>query len=254
MNTNPTTKLYYENQYQKSCKARLIEATESALILDRTVFFPEGGGQESDHGWIRIDGKTLRISNARLIDAREIDLEGFQGGKSGGVIIHEVHPDDTRLINDLDLNSHAEAEIDINRRQKLTLSHSASHLLFVAAMDVRASLKGSTIGCHIKEDSARFDFMTHAFTPCDIRKIEDLANQMANSRTPMTVESHPCNAEARIWVFGDKRIPCGGTHLDSPEDIGKIKVKRRGIGKGKERITCTFEEAVIRTEKYHEIS
>lgn len=252
MDTRQTRKLYYEDQYLKSCDALLIESTESSLILDRTVFFPEGGGQESDQGWIRTGEKELRVSNSRLVEAREIDIEGFQGGKSGGFIVHEIHPEDQNLINGLLPNTHVEIEIDVNRRQRLTLSHSASHILFIAALDVRSSLKDKTIGCHIKEDSARFDFMTQPFTPCEIKAIEELANQLIQTRAPIKIESHPDNGEARAWIFGEKKIPCGGTHLESVGDIGKIHVKRRSIGKGKERIICTFEEAMIETGRYHD--
>lgn len=245
-----TEKLYYENQNISSTQATVLKTSENILIMNKTPIFPEGGGQESDHGWIKTSTKTLRVIQAKLINGTPIRLDGFKGGVHGGHIVHEIHQDDRHLVNEIQIGDRVDVLIDTVRRQKLTVSHSASHFLYASALSLREDLQSKTIGCHIKEDSARFDFWTHAFSPDEIRIIEEQANSMIMSGTTIRMESHPEISDARTWVFGEIRIPCGGTHLTSPEEIGTIRVKRRGIGKSKERLICILENTSINTRHY----
>lgn len=249
-----TKKLYYQDQYMMCCSARIVGIGEGCLALDQTVLYPEGGGQESDTGLLEAPFGTLHIMDAKLLHGAPIHLDGFKGGKSGGVIVHRVAPQDETMLANLMAGTAVKVHLNTERRQKLTLSHSASHFLYAAAVARRPELKENTIGCHIKEDGARFDFIaSDPFVPDDIQAIERHANAMITRAQPITIEAHPDNADARTWIYEDIRIPCGGTHLASPQEIGCIRVTRKKLGKNKERLMCAFEDARISIDKYHEM-
>ncbi|MND91883.1 Alanine--tRNA ligase [compost metagenome] len=147
----------------------------------------------------------------------------------------------------------ARVTIDIERRERLTLSHSASHFLYAAAIGLREELKQWTIGCHIKEDTARFDFLVEdAFTAEDVLEIERRANELIGCDAPIEHYAVQGLEDARLWTYNGIEIPCGGTHLDSPRRIGRLGVKRKRLGKGKERLICVFPEAEIDLSTYHE--
>lgn len=249
-----THKLYYQEQYLKSCRARVIEIADGYLALDQTIAYPEGGGQESDTGWIETPSGTLRFISAKLLRGSPILLDGFKGGKFGGIIAHYVHLEDQNALSGLAPGHDVTVHIDVGRRQKLTLSHSASHFLYVAALQSRPELSDQTIGCHIKEDGARFDFQVEeAFTPDEVQRIERIANEMLARNQPIRIEVHPENLDARTWLYEEFRIPCGGTHLSRPDVIGVLTVSRKKLGKSKERLICAFANAQISTAKYHGI-
>lgn len=247
-----TQKLYYIDQYLASSHATIVEVCESSLVLDKTVLYPAGGGQESDRGWIKGAFGILCIERATLLQGKPIRLEGFNGGQSGGLIAHHVAQQDYAQLLLLTPGMAVTVEVEVERRQKLTLSHSASHFLYAAVLALRPELEANTIGCHIKENGARFDFITKTpFSPDNIQWIEQCANEWISSARPISIEVHPENADVRIWCYEDIRIPCGGTHLESPEDIVSIQVARKNLGKNKERLLCTFHNAHINVEKYH---
>lgn len=248
-----TQKLYYKDQYQKQHETEFIEIRDNCMVLRETIAYPEGGGQEGDHGWIHTPQGDIPFQSTTLVGGTPIDLPGFKGGKQGGIILHHLPEDAISLVKDLKPGMPARIHIDVDRRQQLTLSHTASHFLYAAALSLRPELDRNTLGCHIKTDSARFDFFTETpFTTDDIRIIEQLANDMMAKNKPITMEAHRECPDARTWLYEDIRIPCGGTHLQSPEDVRTISVKRKKLGKNKERLTCSFPDATIRTSCYHD--
>jgi len=247
-----TEKLYYRDLYAQCCHATIVDISENAFELDRTVAYPEGGGQESDSGWLETPFGTLPFCAANLIHGTPIVLEGFQGGKSGGIIVHRTAESDLGLLEKLTPGMSVQLHIHVERRQWLSLSHSASHFLYAAVLNVYPQLKDQTIGCHIKERAARFDFFTEqAFQPHDVEHIEKYANDLIAKNRTIQITSHAQNQDARTWIYEGIEIPCGGTHLSLPENIGKIKVARKKLGKNKERLSCTFDEARIDCSEYH---
>jgi len=248
-----TEKIYYRDQYAKSCRARIVDISGEWLEIDRTVAYPEGGGQESDIGYILTPCGLINFCAVKLIRGIPISIDGFHGGKSGGGIVHQVEESDLPLLSSIEIGMPVTVHLDVVRRQKLTLSHSASHFLYAAVLEFRPELKESTIGCHIKEGAARFDFFTETpFVPDEVRKIEESANVMMLRKSTIHMRSHPQEPDARTWIYEDIHIPCGGTHLSSPENIGEMKVTRKKLGKNKERIACVFGNANIDILFYHE--
>jgi len=252
-NIQKTEKIYYRSQYLKCCRAKVVNTSENWIELDKTIAYPEGGGQEFDTGWMETPCGILNFCSVKLVDAIPIELENFKGGKSGGRIIHKIEENNIETLSKISKNVEVFIYINTLRREKLTLSHSASHFLYAAILNFRPEMKHQTIGCHIKEDAARFDFLSEIpFLEEDVEKIENYANELILKNKSIYITSHPENSDARTWIYEEINIPCGGTHLSIPKNIGTIKVSRKKIGKNKERLICNFENAIFDISTYHE--
>ncbi|MFC0337630.1 alanyl-tRNA editing protein [Kushneria avicenniae] len=247
-----TEKLYYHDQYLCQASARIAALHAEAIELDRTVAFPEGGGQEADIGTIETPVGTFRFVWTKKLYGTPLNIEGFTGVKAGGVVLHLIHPDDIEGLGALEIDMPVTIRIDVERRARLTLSHTASHFLYAAALNHQPELKSLTIGCHIKEDGARFDFLVdESFDTACVSAIESEANRLMADNLPIITDHLDAHYDARFWQYGDIYIPCGGTHLESPEAVGTIQVRRKNTGKSKERLICAFENARIDTSAYH---
>lgn len=249
-----TRKLYNEHPWLRSARTRVTKIGPDTVELAATVAFPEGGGQESDQGHIALDdGRIVRFIHARKIYGELAGLPGFPDLQVGGVIWHQVHPEDLPLLHDMEAGQSATVCIDVERRARLSLSHSASHLLYAAVLAQRPEALGATLGCHIKEGAARFDFALEArFTPEDLEAIARRSNDLVTRDVPIELRNHPGIPDARTWHCDGLAIPCGGTHIERTGAIGPIVVKRKGLGAGKERIGCEFPQALIMTDRYHD--
>lgn len=247
-----TEKLYYRDQYWKSAPAVIVRLHPEAIELDRTVAYPEGGGQEADTGWLDTPAGRIRFIWAKKLYGAPLNIEGFKGGKTGGIILHMVHPDDLALLREIESGMPVRITIDEWRRARLTLSHSASHFLYAAVLEQRPELLNWTIGCHIKEDAARFDFIVDdIFTADEVNDIEQAANRLIGCGLAILNEEVEGYYDARVWKYGDIQIPCGGTHLQTPHAIGHLQVRRKKLGKNKERLICEFAQAEIDASHYH---
>ncbi len=247
-----TDKLYYLDQYLYQTEARIATRHAETIELDRTVAFPEGGGQEADIGIIETPVGIFRFIWTKRLYGTPLSIEGFTGVRAGGVVLHLVHPDDIDRLGALEVGMPVTVTIDVERRARLTLSHTASHFLYAAALAHQPALKSLTIGCHIKEDAARFDFLTdNAFDADDVSAIQAEANRLMADNLPIINDHLPEHYDARFWQYGDIYIPCGGTHLETPKAIGALQVRRKNTGKDRERLICDFENARIDTSCYH---
>ena len=248
-----TRKLYYDNMYLSYCQAKIVKIESDMIELDATVAFPEGGGQEADHGTFSLEnGNILRFVDVKKMYCHIPGIDGYPDVQVGGVVWHQIHQDDLPLMNSLHVGDRIAVQIDIERRARLTLSHTASHLLYVAIGMVRPDAVNLTLGCHIRTDGARFDFgVKERFTSEQISKIEAVANELVSSDASITISAHPQEPDLRSWHCGNYRIACGGTHLSRTGAVGKIFVKRKSLGSGKERVSCSFPHAVIDTADFH---
>lgn len=248
-----TNKLYYKDQYLMSAHTKVVRIHSEAVELHSTVAYPEGGGQEADWGRIELPIGTVRFIWVKKLYGTPIRLDGFKGGKLGGIILHVIHPDDVYLLDQVNEGMSARVTIDIYRRQRLTLSHTASHFLYAAATGLREELKQWTLGCHIKEDSSRFDFLVEdSISSDEVIEIERIANALIARNEVIKHYAVQEVEDARMWTYRGINIPCGGTHLDTPLVIGHLKARRKRLGKGKERLICEFPDAEIDVSRYHE--
>lgn len=221
-----TLKLFDDNAYAKECAARVVFAYPDAIVLDQTVFYPEGGGQIGDTGLLQmIDGREILVTNTR-----KQDLE-----LGGGAIFHYLGG--TLSAGDIPLvGSMVQCRLDWERRYRIMKMHTAAHLMC-------AILPYAVNGCHITDGSARIDFVTNdAFdkeqieqtlnaliaSGCEVQSLKVSSNDVKNNTALVrTINSLPPleDDQVRMVKIGDLDIqPCGGTHVKSISELGRICV------------------------------
>jgi alanyl-tRNA synthetase len=212
------------------------DGEEATLVLDRTPFYAESGGQVGDRGTLRTQfGEFAVRDTVKLAGA----FHGHVGRWSGKTL---------RITNTL------HAEVDAERRQATVLNHSATHLLHAALRQVlgeHVTQKGSLVA----PDRLRFDFAHFQPVSADeLRRIEDLVNaevrrnQAADIRQmaykdaidfgAMALFGEKYGEHVRVLKFGDFSTElCGGTHVARTGDIGLLKiVSEAGVAAGVRRI------------------
>jgi Ser-tRNA(Ala) deacylase AlaX len=224
-----TDALFRRDAYAASCDAAVTHVTDDGVELDRTVFYPHGGGQAGDSGWLVTgDGTRLRVTDARK--SRRDDAT----------------PDDTLHLLDpasgwrdrLAVGTPVRAEIDWERRHRHMRFHTATHLLC-------AVVKQLVDGCSITRDYARLDFaMTD---PLDKGEVQAGLDRLIAEAHPVACEwitddemranpqlvksmsvSPPIGfGRVRLLRVGDIDLqPCGGTHVRSTAEIGAVRVAK----------------------------
>lgn len=256
METFATKKLYYTTQYQTTCNAKIVEINieEWYIITDQTVAFPEGWWQEGDIWTISLKNtpemKTGFVDTKKYL-WRPIYLEDFPSINVDTTIKHLVENWET--LTNFSIWDEVIISINKERREKLTLSHTASHLLYIWVGKTKPEAIPWTMGCHIKENQARFDFfVSERFSQEEIEKITEIANEYVKKEYDIKVYSHEKEPEAIYWKCNWEVIPCGGTHLKNTKNIWIMQVRRKNIWKWKERIIVQFPDAIFDTKKYQD--
>ena len=240
-----TRKIFYEDQMIFSYETEFVKNIDGCLELKDTVAYPEGGGQDSDIGRIYKKNASIRFVMSKKSYAHSPALKDFPGIQVDGIVLHQVHPEDLEKIKLFAEGDIVNIEIDSSRRFNNSLSHTASHILYAAIAEIRPDVIEGTIGCHIKEGSARFDFSTPSrFSPEDVLKIQECANAISEKNLEIYIKRHPDVSDARIWCCGPYEIPCGGTHLSSTRPVGNLIIKRKSMGTSKERLSCEFPNSM----------
>ncbi len=223
-------------------KMRHLDGDEYELLLDKTPFYAESGGQIGDRGVVESsgDGPSFRITDTQ---------------KSPIGIVHRA----TRIEGDVDEASLAAefiASVDSRHRQQTACNHTATHLLH-AALQKEVSDSIFQAGSLVAPDRLRFDFR-HG----EISDLEDRVNRQIRERRPVEVETDVDRDEAveergAMAIFGEKygdrvrvvEIPgesvelCGGTHVENTGDIGLFRItSESSVGSGLRRIEAVTEE------------
>ena len=224
--------LFRENPYLKACEATVVAVNGNAVELDRTVFYPLGGGQAGDTG---------KIGPWRVIDTRK--------GASGDSILHLLEPEAK-----LTPGEKLEIAIDWERRHRLMRLHTALHLLGAV---VKAPVTGGRIGddkAHLdfdiemeklvkEEIEARLNELISSSCKTQARWITD-AELDARPELVKTMSVVPPRGEGRVRLLeipGVDLQACGGTHVKNTAEIGRLAVARiRSEGKRNKRVTLSF--------------
>jgi misacylated tRNA(Ala) deacylase len=230
--------LYRDDAYLKSCDARVVGAQDGALELDRTVFYPAGGGQPGDRGVLRFeDGTALHV-----IDTRR--------GEGSDRVLHLLTPGSPPPVP----GSAVRAEIDWEARYRHMRLHTALHLLCAV---VKAPVTGGRIG----EDKAHLDFDIE-MEKLDKASIEAELNTLvqrgittrtrwvsdaeldASPELVRTMSVAPPRGEGRVRLLeisGVDLQACGGTHVADTAEIGPLRIARiRSEGRHNKRVTLEF--------------
>ena len=231
-----TEELFRENAYLKTCDATVTVVSDAGIELDRTIFYPTGGGQPGDVGVLHTSGGDVAIVDTR---------------KGEGGILH-VPAEGSALPG---VGDKINAVIDWDRRHKHMRMHTAMHLLC-------SLVEGDVTGGQVGEAKSRLDFNIpespdkealgaammkiivedHAVSHSWITD-EELDAQPDLVRT-MSVQPPRGSGRIRIIdVDGVDLQPCGGTHVKSTGEIGRVRIgKIENKGKQNRRINILFDE------------
>lgn len=228
------TKLYIDEPYRRECTARVTDVRGNEVFLSDTVFYPEGGGQIGDTGW---------IGDSRVLDAQKVGGRPFGHADFpdlimiGGEVAHTLAEDTPRPV----VGAEVEVRVDWDERYRNMRHHSAAHLGFWFATTARPDLY--TKGARIDGKTARFDFHTTTkITTEEVEEWEHLANEAIKKDLEIRTVGVDGQHEARIWRSGDMMIPCGGTHVRSTGEIGEVRLRRKSHGKSLQRLYITIVE------------
>jgi len=219
-NIPPTQLGYYEDQYVKEFESKILSVFDNYVILDKTYFYPAGGGQETDLG----------VINGLMID----DVT-----KVGQVVLHKIKD------SGLEEGQTVSCKLNWDRRLQLMQHHTTAHIINGAARKVLGNHIWQA-GAHKNEELGRLDITHYAgLSDEEMREIEDLSNKVVKDNLPVDIQFMPRNkAEElhgfRIYQGGavpgkDIRIvdiknwdveACGGTHFSSTGEVGEIKLIR----------------------------
>ncbi|NLW75823.1 MAG: alanine--tRNA ligase, partial [Methanomicrobiales archaeon] len=246
-----TKKLYYERPGSMEFEARVLEIFDNEyVVLDQTLFYPEGGGQPGDTGLLLTpDGLTVRVSDTL---------------KLGESILHRISGGIVRKGDTL------RGILDEDRRLSLMRHHTATHILLYAAKEV--------LGAHIHqagaqkgEYSSRIDIRHYKhISPEELKKIEVVANRlvMANTATTIGWEDRteaeqkygfclyqggvPPGSRIRVVKVAGDIEACAGTHCAQTGDVGTITIIRvEHVQDGVERLEFAAGLAAIQ-HKHHQ--
>lgn len=230
MSLPPTEALFRDDACLLDCRARVLAVDERGIVLDRSVFYPQGGGQAGDAGSLQrlADGLAIAIADTRKGRAPE---------ESPELIVH-LPADPASALAALLPGDEVVARIDAKRRRAHMRLHTATHLLC-------ALVPHPVDGCSITAGYARLDF--HTAEPLDKAALTDgLARLVAEAHpvttrwisdaeldaNPQLVRSmsvQPPRGSGRVRlveVAGVDLQPCGGTHVANTADIGSVVVTR----------------------------
>jgi len=226
--------LFRENPYLKSCEATIVAVHGDSIELDRTVFYPLGGGQAGDTG---------KLGPWRVLDTRK----GPAGGDS---VLHIIEPGANAAAG-----SKVELQLDWERRHRLMRLHTALHLL-------GAVVKAPVTGGRINDDKAHLDFdieMERLVKDAIEAQLNELVRSGAATRATWITDAEldarpelvktmsvaPPRGEGRVRLMeipGIDLQACGGTHVANIAEIGTLKVVRiRSEGKRNKRVTLELE-------------
>ncbi|WP_247003480.1 alanine--tRNA ligase [Halosolutus gelatinilyticus] len=241
-----TEKLYYDDQQRTQFEAVVLDVFEREdgydVVLDQTMFYPEGGGQPADTGTLSTDDTTVEVSDVQIED---------------GVILHRTddHPGKGEFVN---------GQVDAARRRQLMRHHTATHIIMHSARTV--------LGEHVRQagaqkgvDSSRIDLRHYdRIDRAAVKEIERVANEIVMDNTAVSQEwpdRHDAEAEYGFDLYQGGIPPgeqirlihvdedvqaCGGTHVARTGEIGTIKVlNTERVQDGVERIVFAAGEAAL---------
>lgn len=229
-----TEEMFRQDAYLRECPARVVAVGEQGIVLDRTVFYPLGGGQAGDAGVLVLgDGRELAIADTR----RCKDAEGRPTKGIG----HVPAPGQEALLASLAPGSEVTARVDWERRHRLMRFHTTTHLLCHLVPEL-------VNGCSITPEYARLDFnmtapldkdaltagiaqLVAAAHPVQVGSITD-EELDANPALVKSMSVQPPRGSGRvrtIRIGGGDQIdfqPCGGTHVANTAEIGAVVVTK----------------------------
>ncbi|MBN1159847.1 MAG: alanyl-tRNA editing protein [Candidatus Diapherotrites archaeon] len=230
--------VYLQDSYLKELNTKVTESGENYIITEKTIFYPEGGGQPTDLGTISFDGKEVPIRKVK---------------KESGIIKHYLDGEIPAIGTEIKM------KLKWDRRYAHMKYHTAQHLVAAIVLDL---YKAEVAGNQINEDSSRLDFRPFKPTQEDLEKITEKFNKAVDEKKEVkiyTTDRETMNriiplerrklferlpnsiTEIRIVEIVDYDIdPCAGTHIKNTEELGHIKILKTE-NKGADTTRIIFE-------------
>ena len=235
----PTELLFRADPYARTCEAVVDAAAADAVRLDRTVFYPEGGGQPGDTGILRAeDGTVFAVQDTRK-------------GDGADDILHLIEPGSALPAP----GSRVVAALDWERRYRHMRMHTCLHLL-------SAVIDAPVTGGQLSAEKGRLDFDVD--TKLEKAAVQDELNALITRDFPVaarwisdealaaqpelvkTMRVKPPSGQGRVRVIDVEGIdlqPCGGTHVARTGEIGPVIVRKiENKGRHNRRVTLAFGE------------
>jgi alanyl-tRNA synthetase len=225
--------------YREGAQVQSLKSGEAGtVVLDRTPFYAESGGQVGDRGELVGSGGTFEVADTQKIQA---EVYGHQGALKSGA---------------LKVGDQVEARVDMQLRERTMRNHSVTHLMHKALREVlgaHVQQKGSLVDA----DKTRFDFShDKPMTEQEIREVELRVNAEILQNAPTRAQVMPIEEakksgammlfgekyadEVRVLDIGTSREFCGGTHVARTGDIGVFKIYAEGgVAAGIRRVEAT---------------
>jgi len=225
-----TEALHRQDPYLRQCEATVRAAGPDGILLDRSVFYPLGGGQAGDAGELRLaDGRTVRIVDTRKPRAPRAGPDD---------VLHLPDAADAAVVAALRPGDRLVATIDWERRHRHMRLHTATHLLC-------ALVPYPVDGCSITAGHARMDFAT--VEPLDRDRLQQGLERLVDGAHPVvadwitdealaaqpelvrTMSVQPPAGYGRVRLLRIEGVdlqPCGGTHVTNTAEIGALRIAR----------------------------
>ena len=237
-----TRLLYYDDAYLREFEAEVLQVSEhngrAGMILDRTAFYPTGGGQPSDRGVIKGSDGTAELQEAQWNKGYVLHLAGRVSGK-------------------MSRGDHVVGLVDWSRRYSLMRNHTAAHIMAEAVrLVVRSPVE--IVGSGLDVDKARLDLALNFSLRPVFAQIEEAVNVIVRENRPVKIgimkrevaEKHVEKFHESLKTLPDQVIQvrvvevegvhacaCGGTHVRSTGEIGVVRILGRSSkGRGVERL------------------
>lgn len=224
-----TELLHMKDCYLRDFEARVVRAGDNYVVLNRTAFYPEGGGQESDTGYLEFNGEKIRVLKV----------------EKKGEVIHRVE----KILPE---GSAVHGFLDWEQRYARMKMHTAQHLVSLVAMKL---FSVTTVGNQIHEDKSRIDFHPADFSEEDLKRLADESNkiiekglevkiyELPREEALQKVDQRRCDLTRLpasvqklriVEIDGMDLCPCAGTHVKSLSELGKVEILEK-INKGKDK-------------------
>ncbi|UCE74397.1 MAG: alanyl-tRNA editing protein [Methanomassiliicoccales archaeon] len=225
-----------EGNYVREFDAKVVKKKDNYVVLDKSAFYPLGGGQPSDTGVLKWQGGESRVA--------EVQKKGI----IKHIISGELPEGDVHGI------------LDWEKRYAHMKMHTAQHVISGVVYDL---FNARTVGNQIHAEYSRVDFYPISLSDEDLKKIEDASNEVIGRNSPVNIyEEGRDSLEKRtdplrsnldlipssiknlriVEIEGFDVCPCAGTHVKTTKELGRLKItKKENKGKDRERIVYTLE-------------
>lgn len=222
-----TKLLYMTDMETYTCQSKILEIykrdDKHVIVLDQTVFCPQGGGQPFDVGYIKKEDTIFSVEEVRYEEGNVLHASQFESGE-------------------LVVGDRVEASVDVERRLLNTRLHSAGHVIDLAINQLELQwkpLKGFHFpeGPYVEYSVGDLDISTEELKKIIEDKSNEIINENLKTRIAFNDSEHSSGKPSRIVYFGSFAVPCGGTHVANLKDIEHVTIRKIKLKKGRLKIS-----------------